>query len=83
MAKVWFNLNFDGVRELLQSPQAKKVCEEVGQKALDQLGDGYEMKSKVGAKRAYVKIRANTPKTYYENLKHNTILKAVKGAKLS
>ena len=43
-----------------------------------ELGDGYGTNSRMGRNRAIAEIKAETPKAYYSNLKHNTLLKAVK-----
>ena len=82
MAKFQFELNRAGVRELLQSPEARSLCEGLAKQALQSLGDGYSSDTRTGANRVCVEIHADTPRAYYSNRKHNRILKAVGSLKV-
>ena len=82
MANVKFELNRAGVRELLQSAEAREVCENAAKQALQTLGDGYGSDTRTGKNRVIVEISPQTPKAYYENKRHNAILKAVGGVEL-
>lgn len=82
MGNIRFELNRDGVRELLQSPEAAKLCETIALRALQTLGAGYGSDTRTGRHRVRVEISAKSPRAYFHNLKHNAILKAVGGAKL-
>lgn len=67
----------EGVRELLQSAEIRAALEEAAAPAMAQLGDGYALDAYVGRNRVNVSISAETPEAIRENLRDNTILKAV------
>lgn len=79
MAKVKFELNREGVSELLRSQEVLGLCTEYANNALARLGDGYEVNTMVGAVRANAEVYAQSFAAKRENLKSNTILKAVFG----
>lgn len=79
---VKFELDRNGVRKLLQSSEARKVCEDAAKQALETLGPGYGSDTRTGKNRVIVEVSPQTPKAYYENKRHNTVLKAVRGVKL-
>lgn len=72
-------LNSSGVRELLKSEEMKAVCAEHAAKILKNCGDGYEMDTYTGTNRVNAQVSAVTAKARADNLKNNTILKAVRG----
>lgn len=74
-----FELNRNGVRELMQSQEMKQICEDYANDALSRLGDGYEVTSMVGKTRANAQIAAVTYAARKENLQENTILKSLRG----
>lgn len=78
---VKFELNRAGVRELLKSPEMRDILQDYGNKAINRLGEGYEAVPGDTSEsvRAKVKVTATTYKTRRDNLKNNTILKAVGG----
>lgn len=71
-------LNNEGVKALLKSPEMLSICEKHANNALSRLGDGYEVSSKTGVNRVNASIKAVTRKAKKDNLKNNTILKALK-----
>lgn len=73
-------LNRTGVKELLQSDDMMQVCKEHAYKAQSQLGDGYEVTYRKGKNRVNAEVAAVSDKARSENMKKNTILKAVMGA---
>ncbi|EHL13130.1 hypothetical protein [Peptoanaerobacter stomatis] len=77
MSKV-FKLNKIGVRELLKGEDMKKVLSEKADEIVGRCGDGFESDTHIGRNRANVLIKTNSIKSYYKNLKENTILKALK-----
>lgn len=81
MAKVKFELNRQGVKALLTSSAMQNVLDQYGSAAVQRLGDGYEAVNGATAKsvRAKCKVQATTYKARSDNLKNNTILKAVMG----
>ena len=77
MAKI--KLNSDGVRMLLRSEEAKKVCVAEAKKITNRLGDGYTVNSYTGKNRVNAEIFASTSQAKSANRKRNTILKALGG----
>lgn len=77
-----FELNRAGVRELLQSDGARDVCEDAARQALQTLDPGYVSDTRIGRNRVRVEVRPDTPKAYYQNKAHNTVLKAVRSVKI-
>ena len=69
-----FKLNYEGIGQLLKSDELKQICEEKARSVLDACGEGYELETKMGAKRVRAKVKAHA---YYSNLKHNTLMKAL------
>ena len=79
MAKVKFELNRQGVIELLKSKEMMDICTEYANNALARLGDGYEVNTYSGENRVNAEVFAQSFAAKRENLKSNTILKAVFG----
>ena len=79
MAKVRFELNREGVRELLRSKEMMEICTDYANSALSRLGNGYEVTSFTGKNRVNAEVKAESFAAKRENLKSNTILKAVFG----
>lgn len=77
--KFKFELNREGVRELLQSPEMMDVCKSYANKALSNLGDGYVVTTRTGKTRVNAEIAAQTRQARQENSENNTILKALRG----
>ena len=74
-----FELNSQGVRELLQSQEMMGICKEYASKAQSKLGDGYEVETYKLDTRVAAKVQAETYKARKDNAKNNTILKALRG----
>lgn len=70
-------LNHDGVKELLRSPEMLAICEEYAQKAVRNLGEGYEVSTHTGSGRVNASVVATTREAIAENKANNTVLKAV------
>lgn len=79
MAKVKFELNRAGVRELMQSHEMVEALKEYATRAQQRLGDGYEVSTYVGRSRANAMVSADSFAAKRENLKSNSIIKAVFG----
>ena len=79
MSNVKVVLNTAGVRQLLQSQEMKSICEEQAQKAVSRLGSGYEVTSMTGKTRVNASVVAITRDAVNENMKNNTVLKALRG----
>ena len=80
MANLRFELNREGVRELLRSKEMMDVCQEYANNALGKLGDGYEVTTHTGSNRVNAEVAAVTYAAKKENLSDNTIIKAVFGS---
>lgn len=80
MGKVRFELNREGVRDLLRSKEMMDVCQEYANNALGKLGDGYEVTTHTGSNRVNAEVAAVTYAAKKENLSDNTIIKAVFGS---
>lgn len=80
MAKLKFELNREGVKELLRSKEMMDVCREYANNALGKLGDGYEVTTHTGSNRVNAQVAAVTYAAKKENLSDNTIIKAVFGS---
>ena len=79
MAQFKFELNREGVRELLRSKEMADICQEYAENAIGKLGDGYEVTTHTGTNRVNAEVKAETFAARRDNLKNNSILKAVKG----
>ena len=79
MAKnVRFELNRQGVRELMQSDEMMAVVSRLSNESLATLGDGYEVTTLVGKTRVNAEIAAVTYQARKENSENNTILKSLR-----
>lgn len=79
MSKVKFELNRDGVKELLKGAEMQGIINDYAQQVQNAAGDGYESEMVTGANRAWATVKAGTAHAYYSNLRHNTLLKATGG----
>lgn len=75
--KVRIELNSEGVRNLLRSQEVKNYCEQLANEIAARAGDGYEVTTFTGKNRANASVHAATEKALKDNLKNNTLLKAV------
>ena len=78
MAKSGFKLNYAGVGQLLKSAEMQNVLEEKATAIKNRCGDGYEQDIYVGKNRANAMVFAETFEAKRDNMKNNTILKAVR-----
>ena len=81
MANFKFELNRDGVKELLQSEEMQKVLEKKADEVLGRLSSGYGKTSGMTSERAKVTVGTRTKRAARENLKNNTLLKALGGGR--
>ena len=73
-----FELNYNGVAELLKSPAMIEVLRDKARGIQEAAGDGYEVSSYVGKSRANVSVKTKTKKAIRDNNKNNTLLKAMR-----
>lgn len=78
MSDFKFVLNRAGVRSLLQGGEMKAVVEEKARGIAGRAGVGYGVDTYVGARRVNAMVYPDSPEAYFRNLKHNTLLKAIK-----
>lgn len=78
MSKVKIALNSAGVRELLKSPELEGVLQEHAQRIAASCGDGYASDSKQMPGRVIASVYTDTDAAIRDNLKNNTILRALK-----
>lgn len=77
--RVEIELNSAGIRELLKSYEIKSYCEELARGVAGRAGDGYAVDSMVGKTRANASVYADTKEANRDNMKNNTLLKALGG----
>lgn len=77
MADFRVELNSDGVRELLQSSEMASICQSLAQGIAGRAGTGYEVSVYTGKTRVNASVHAATEEAWKDNLKNNTLLKAV------
>ena len=79
MSKFKFELNSDGVKSLLLGEEMKNVLNEYGQRVAKNTGKSsdYEVDVKAFKTRASARIACNNQKALSDNLKNNTLLKAL------
>lgn len=75
MSKMRFELNRQGVRELLHSSEMVNVLESYGRTIADNAGEGFEIKH---MPTRVIAVETLTKEAARDNLKHNTLLKAVR-----
>ena len=77
MALKKFELNREGVAELMRSAEMQAILIERAKDIKDRAGDGYDVH--VGPHRANVSVMTGTVAAAQDNLDNNTLLKAVRG----
>lgn len=78
MSKMEFKLNRKGIADLMKSEEMQAVLKDYATGIRYRCGEGYEQDMYVGKNRANAMVSANTYQAKADNLKNNTILKAVK-----
>lgn len=77
MSNYQFELNRDGVRQIMQSAEMKVVLEETAQHIAQNAEGDYKVDTITGRRRANAEVSCASAQTYYDNLKNNTLLKAM------
>ena len=72
-------LNSEGVQELLKSGEMKAVCQNLANGIAARAGDGYMVTTYTGKTRVNASVMAATNAAKRDNMKNNTLLKAVRG----
>lgn len=76
--KIRVVLNSDGVRELLQSGEMMGICASHANGIAARAGDGYIVTTYTGRTRVNASVYAATDEAKRDNMKNNTLLKAVR-----
>lgn len=71
-------LNIAEIREFLCSEEVQKLVKDYADEIQQRAGDGYESSVYVGRFRARASVKAMTRKAKQDNLKNNTLLKAMR-----
>lgn len=79
--KVTVELNRASVGQLLQSGEMQDMLLKKAEQVAGKCGSGYESASYLMPTRAVARISAATPEAKRDNLKNNTLLKALGSAK--
>lgn len=79
MSKEKFQLNRKGVAELMKSKEMQGILTEYASGVKNRCGDGYTQDIYIGKNRANAMVSAETREALSDNIKNNTILKAVRG----
>lgn len=75
--KVKVELNYAGFNELRKSDEVKAACAEVALNVLDNLSTDYKMEPRNYPDRSGYAVMTANIKGYNDNLKNNTLLKAL------
>lgn len=81
MSKVKIELDSKAISELLKTDGARQVVEEKANEVCNRAQAGgleYGTDTRIGPHRAVARVYPNSIHAYYSNLKHNTLLKALK-----
>lgn len=78
MNKMKFKLNSSGVRSLLQSNEMQAVLDKQATAIRNRAGVGYQQDTYIGKNRANAMVWAETFQAQRDNMKKNTLLKAVR-----
>lgn len=77
MSNIKFKLDSSGVAELMKSEGMQAVLTEHASAIRNAAGDGYEQDIYVGKNRANAMVSAATFEARRDNLKNNTLLRAI------
>lgn len=77
MSKFTVKLNSQGVRELLKSQAIANACREQADAVAGRAGEGYSVEQRDYPERTGFVVSAETDEARRDNLKNNTLLKAL------
>ena len=77
MSKIKIVLNRKGVREILKSQPISDACREQAEAVEGKAGEGYEVRERKYPERTGYIVMAETDEAKQDNLKNNTLLKAL------
>ena len=82
MANVRVELNLAGINELMKSQPIQDALHEAGQAVVQAAGEGFESSGHLASYVAIENVYPVTADAYYDELAHNTLLKAAGAAGL-
>ena len=77
MSNFKFELNREGVRELMKSREMQEIVKAKADAVQRRAGEGYVSDVQTGRNRAVAQVKAETVRAKRSNRKHNTLLKAL------
>lgn len=77
MSNIRVELNHDGVKEFLHSPELLALLKGYADEAAAQLGEGYKAETYHASSRNIASVYTDTDEARRKNLENNSILKAV------
>lgn len=77
MSDIRVELNSEGIRQYLHTPELLALLKGYADKAAGQLGEGFAADTYHAAGRNIASVYADTPEARKKNLENNSILKAV------
>lgn len=78
--KIKIELNRNAIRQqLLKSPEIQDICKEHADNIANRCGDGYKSTEYMESTRIVAKVYTDSFRAMHDNMKNNTLLKAVKG----
>lgn len=83
MRSVDFELNIDGLRELMKSSEMQSQLEEAGQTVARTAGEGYSTRVHEGSYVAICNVYPDSPEAAHDNYENNTLLKSLGASGLS
>jgi hypothetical protein len=73
-----FELNKPGVRSMLQSADARRICEQVAREIANRAGEGFEVDSAIGRTRARASVFTATSSARRRQAKEHTLQKSLR-----
>ena len=77
MSNYKFELNREGVKALMKSAEMQAVLEETAEHIAEGASGEYKVNTLTGKTRANTEVSCADAKTYYNNLRNNTLLKSM------
>lgn len=78
VSSITFELNSTGVRTMLQSQDAKRICETVAREIANRAGEGFTVDSSVGRTRARATVFTATTEARRKQAKEHTLQKSLR-----
>ena len=83
MADVKFELNLQGLNELMKSPEMQAALDEAGARVASIAGSDYATSAKTGRWIGFCNVFPNSRRAAHENFQDNTLIKALSASGLS